>query len=375
MIIVMEKNNNIEKLQDCVAVSSLESPQHATRKDPMILSATWFLGKRCNYDCSYCSSYTHDNYSPHIKKEGALHFLNELKNHVNKSGKKLKLTITGGEPFIHPNFLEILKFANQNIDMTQCIVVTNGSMSFEMYEESAEYLTNITFSLHLEKSQKVIDATIEKILRLNKIKKWFLSINLMAVPGKLNQIKNIVEIFLKNNVKFILRKIDPPNQYNRYHYKEKKLNKEIIESEQNNFSKNKIVRKNKWNDNLNFDQYYSEQELDYICSINNSEQWKNIKLHFHKSESIEINTDDLKSKNLNSWKGWQCYIGIDSIYIQHTGEVFRGHCMQGEVIGKIGQQITWLKKPILCPIQWCVCNADMVIRKAKNNNFSNLIND
>ena len=40
-----------------VAVSSLESPDHAMRKDPVIISFTWVMGKRGNYDCSYCESF------------------------------------------------------------------------------------------------------------------------------------------------------------------------------------------------------------------------------------------------------------------------------------------------------------------------------
>ena len=53
-------------MKEFVAISSLESPEHAMRKDPRIISVQWFIGKRCNYDCSYCSPFIHDNYSSHI---------------------------------------------------------------------------------------------------------------------------------------------------------------------------------------------------------------------------------------------------------------------------------------------------------------------
>jgi len=77
-------------VQDHVAVSSLESPLHATRKDPRIISITWFIGKRCNYDCSYCPSYTHDNFSPHIKKVEAINFINALEKYALDKTKLLK---------------------------------------------------------------------------------------------------------------------------------------------------------------------------------------------------------------------------------------------------------------------------------------------
>ncbi len=77
---------NIKK--NSVAVSSLESPIHATRKDPKTIAITWFIGKRCNYDCSYCSSFTHDNYSPHIDKIKVFHFLDQLEKYAIEQEKK-----------------------------------------------------------------------------------------------------------------------------------------------------------------------------------------------------------------------------------------------------------------------------------------------
>ena len=52
-----------------VALSSLESFDHATKKDHGWFHVEWFMGRRCNYDCSYCSALEHDNISPHVKFE------------------------------------------------------------------------------------------------------------------------------------------------------------------------------------------------------------------------------------------------------------------------------------------------------------------
>lgn len=30
-----------------------------------VFQVTWDLGRRCNYDCSYCPITRHDNFSPH----------------------------------------------------------------------------------------------------------------------------------------------------------------------------------------------------------------------------------------------------------------------------------------------------------------------
>jgi MoaA/NifB/PqqE/SkfB family radical SAM enzyme len=367
--------NYLEEINDHIAVSSLESPEHAIKKNPRIITITWFLGKRCNFDCSYCSSYTHDNYSPHLKKEKAFHFLDQLEMYSIEQKKDFKLQITGGEPFVHPNFLEILKYAKEKNKITQLLVTTNGSLPLHIYEKSSEYLTNITVSLHLEQSDSVINDTVDKIINLNQIKKWFINVNLMALPGKLQLLKAIIEKFEFNKVKFVLRKIDPPNEHNKTTIRKQDLPDDFsIEIDEKDFSQNKIKKKNDWNEVLNFDQYYSEEELKFFNNFTSKNNWQNIKLHWP-NRQLELNTDDLKLKNLNSWKGWKCYIGIDSIYVQHTGEIFRGNCMQGEPIGRIGEKLNWPVEPIVCPIKWCICNADMMVRKAKDNNFTNLIDD
>ena len=357
-----------------VAVSSLESPEHAVKKDPKIVTVIWFIGKRCNYDCSYCASFLHDNYSPHIDKNKAFNFIDQLEKYTIDQGKKFKMSITGGEPFAHPDFFEILNHIKKKETLTQLSVVTNGSLPLKTYIKSSNYLTNITISLHLEQSDSITDDTVNKILELNSINSWFLNVNLMALPGKLDKIKNIIELFKTKDVKCVLRKIDPPFENKEDFIKKSDIQR--ISVAEKTFVENKLLKKVQVTENLDLrhKEYYSKEELIFLSTYENTEQWQNIKL-YSKNEIIETNTDIIKAKNLNSWKGWQCYIGIDSLHVQHNGMVFRGNCMQGGVIGQLGEIINWPNKPLSCPIDRCTCNADMVIRKAKNNEFKKYIED
>jgi len=363
-----------EFMKNHVAVSSLESSDHAVRKDPKIITVTWFIGKRCNYDCSYCAPYLHDNYSPHILKQDAFNFIDQLEKYTLQQNKKFKISITVGEPFVHPQFFEILEYIKKKETLTQLSAVSNGSLPLDNYIKSSMYLTNITISLHLEQIDSITNKTIDKIIELNKIESWFLNVNLMAFPGKFKIVKDTIEIFKKNNIKFVLRKINPP-----INNPKDKINKGDIErilSEKKSFMTDKIKKKLSYTENLEirYKSYYSTEELNFLSTHENNEQWQNIKL-YSPTENIEKNTDELIAKNLNSWKGWQCYIGIDSLYIQHNGMVFRGNCLQGGSIGKLGEKINWPKNPIVCPINWCTCNADMVVRKVKNTTYNKLIND
>lgn len=364
-------------IKNHVAVSSLESEEHAKNKDPKIITVSWFIGKRCNYDCSYCNSFTHDNYSPHIKKENAFNFIDQLEKYCTEIGKRFKISITGGEPFVHPNFLEILEYIHNKKNLIQLAVVTNGSLPYETYQKSSSYITNISVSLHLEQDNKTLNDNIDRIIRLNSIKSWFFNVNLMFLPSKLSLVKSIIKKFNDNNVKFILRKIDPP-----YENKNEVVRKKDIKTDndfknlEKNFIKNKILKKTL--NNTTIDErhkiYYSQEELNYFNSYKNWNKWENIRLYTDK-DILEINTDDLKSNNLNIWKGWQCYIGIDSLYVQHEGTIYRANCMQGEPIGKIGEKIKWPNETLICPLKYCTCNNDMVIRKIKHSKYKNLIDN
>ena len=356
-----------------VAISSLESPEHATKKDPGIISISWMLGKRCNYDCSYCAETSHDNYSSHIPKERIFDFADQLEKHTLNKGKKFKINITGGEPFVHPQFMDILEYLKSKDTLTQLVVCTNGSLPLDMYERSSRFITNLTVSLHMEQADQIANETVDKILALNKIKDWFLNVNLMALPGKFDMVKNIMKKFKENDVKFVLRKIiPPPGEVKKI---EKSDKAKIARAEKTfNEDKRKFQLSNQESLQERQKNYYSQEEIDFFNQYENKKQWKNIRLHTTDSV-VEKNTDELQARNLNSWKGWLCYVGVDSLYIQHNGTVFRGYCFAGNIIGELGKEIKWPEEPIICPFTWCNCNAVMPVRKVKENKYMNLIND
>ena len=90
----------------------------------------WNLGKRCNYDCSYCDIGTHDNFSPHMSFDV---WKNTVDKILNSTNKKVKLSITGGEPYINPNIIEMFKYAKDS-GVHNISVVFRGlsSLSFQL---------------------------------------------------------------------------------------------------------------------------------------------------------------------------------------------------------------------------------------------------
>ena len=196
----------------------------------------------------------------------------------------------------------------------------------------------------------------------------------MVLPGKLDTVKKIIQKFKENNVKFIVRKIDPP--FLDIDTKIQKGDNAKIEQAEKTFIQDKTEHYTQKTETIDerHNLYYSKEELEFMAEYKNEQQWKNIKLHTP-SETLELNTDELKAKNLNSWKGWHCYIGIDSLYVEYNGTLFRGNCMLGPSLGKIGEKINWPSTPIVCSIKKCWCNGDMIVRKIKDVKYKNIIDD
>ena len=74
--------------------------------------------------------------------------------------------------------------------------------------------------------------------------------------------------------------------------------------------------------------------------------------------------ESVLSRKLSYWKGWKCSIGLQSLYIDYDGNIYRGVCREGgqiEDISKISNE--W----ITCNLEVCTCGADMAIPKAKTS--------
>lgn len=117
---------------------------------PMI-TLTWMIGARCNYDCMYCPDDLHDSTSAHPdleKLKKAWHSIYTKTQHI---GLPYKISFTGGEVTANKSFLPLVRYLRENdFNIGQIIVTTNGSASLRYYKELAELVNSISFSTHSE---------------------------------------------------------------------------------------------------------------------------------------------------------------------------------------------------------------------------------
>ena len=91
----------------------------------------WNLGKRCNYDCSYCPAEIHDNFSKHTDIKILKKAVDDLVDSMPDLRTKVRISFTGGEPCVHPKFLELLEYARPKVSWLN--VTTNGTRTAKYY--------------------------------------------------------------------------------------------------------------------------------------------------------------------------------------------------------------------------------------------------
>ena len=121
----------------------------------------FFIGKRCNFDCSYCPPEIHDKGSPHLTLGEFEHALSL----IHLQHKKKKLIITGGEPTLNPDILKMVKHA-KSLNY-RAIISTNGTAPKKRYNELLEEGAMLHISFHSEFSNNKV---IEKVASLEKYK-------------------------------------------------------------------------------------------------------------------------------------------------------------------------------------------------------------
>jgi MoaA/NifB/PqqE/SkfB family radical SAM enzyme len=283
----------------------------------------WNLGKRCNYDCSYCPSSIHDNSSPHTDIEILKHTIDKL----TSLGKSIRLSFTGGEPCVHPKFNELVKYARHK-GVTWISVTTNGTLPYEFY--AGLLIDQLVISIHLEYDWMRVYNTISKIADMTKIK---LIAQIMCHHEHMDSAITVFARCLTDHIPATLRRI----------------------------------RWTQGDHDLFDDMRYHPDHLNWIKQQEATVQPNT--LLFYKNKPMEQrHANDIIKLHLNKYKGWICNAGIESLMINWDGDVHRATCRVGGSLGNIYEgDFVAPSEPVMCDRNFCTCAADIPLTKHENN--------
>jgi len=282
----------------------------------------WNLGKRCNYDCSYCPSEIHDNSSPHTDIE-------ILKSAVDKLvtlGKPIRLSFTGGEPTVHPKFQELITYCRFK-GVHWISVTTNGTLPYDFYRILP--VNQYVFSLHLEYDWQRVYSTMSKIADRTNLR---LIAQIMCHHDHMLSARTLFARCLNDKIPSTLRRI----------------------------------RWTEGNHDLFDDMRYHPDDLNWIKDQEatvekNTVVWLNnehAQLHYHANDMIK--------NHQNKFNGWTCNAGIESLMINWDGVVHRATCRVGGSLGNIYEgSFVAPSEPVTCDRNFCTCAADIPLTKFK----------
>lgn len=344
-----------------------------------VFQVTWDLGRRCNYDCSYCPAHRHDNFSPHASLDelkSAVDFLFEyIDTYMEKrSYKHTSISFTGGEPTVNPNFIPFVKYLKEEYeakykDKWACgfALTSNGAMSAKMADAVMENLGHITVSYHAESDNKLKQQVRDRIKQFHDAD-YSISCNVMFHAAYFDECKDLCDYLHDLGVKYVPRIIgeEPDSKSNFAH---------MYTDEQLDYMKNYWTYKNA---ELN-----ETKEEAAVLSAAGEKTSEKKKLGMtigrpccgSREMCLSLNGESRKSTfvDLREFKGWHCSVNYFFLHLeQQTDSVFHHQTCQARFdqtrgpIGKISEGdkiLADLKEKmnnntlptIICPKHTCGC--------------------
>ena len=167
----------------------------------------WDLGRRCNYDCTYCTAWMHSTTAPlnNIEKfKKTAKFIDKYYTLYAKHHRKnwsLTISFTGGEPAVNPAFYELLPYLKENYPYMKLNLTTNGTWNERKGKFLLEHLNSITVSYHCEGTEKQKKLVKDNLFWLrNEISNPSkLKVNVMMHQDYFDECVDLIENFLKPN--------------------------------------------------------------------------------------------------------------------------------------------------------------------------------
>jgi len=200
--------------------------------DNQPLLVSWDLGRRCNYDCTYCPSHRHDNFSPlasleDLKKSAAFVFEYLSLMMPHRSSKFVSISFTGGEPTVNPAFIEFGKWLRQEHEAQykdmyylNLALTSNGATSRAMCDNLIENYNFATISYHTEAHDRLKKMSIDNMFYLHE-KGFGIKVNVMfhARADYFAECQALCEKLAAGGIDYVPRLIGEYEDNNRYHHK------------------------------------------------------------------------------------------------------------------------------------------------------------
>lgn len=317
-----------------------------SNKPENLLRIELFLSNLCNYKCWYCfpgsNEGTHKWPDVELVCKNLSHLLDYYKTNLNKT--KFQIHVIGGEPTLWSKFGIFVKYFKENYD---CIITiaSNGSRTIRWWEEYGHNFDEVLLSCHHE--QVDTDHYINVANALYKKNVWTTAAVLMD-PFAWDKCVALVETLKKASKGWSITTIEVYHPTITYTADQKKYLMKNLKKLPNIF-------------------YYLKNK-----KLNHSKPT----VHFEDGSKKKVGPSWISVNGLNKFYGWKCNVGIDTLYINKTGEVsgacavnlydldFKYNLFDIEFATRFQPTLI----PTTCNQMTCNCQPEINCRKEKQSN-------
>jgi hypothetical protein len=297
-----------------------------TANEP-VFQLTWSINNICTNHCRYCPTMLHSGQNHHYDWSHAERFALALMDRY----PNIQLAIAGGEPTVSPWLKDLI---NLFVSRGHKVGITSNGVRAAHYWADCrpDY---ICLSYHAEYAD---DSWLTRAIATHQLIPHTTA-RIMMDPLRWDQCERAYRMLCATPMGVeAVRILDWGGNSQQVHYTEEQL--AWLDQCQNKRPRPFTTTKLEYSATVH---YLDGKKKEYA-----SGPWAN----------------QLISQNRHYFTGWQCDIGLNSLFVQYDGSYRRGNCSQGGYIG-------WLQDPVLkfptesviCELNHCHCTTDILTPK------------
>jgi organic radical activating enzyme len=285
----------------------------------------------------------HNGKNHHYDWEYAEKFVDELHSRY----PEINLAISGGEPTVSPWLPDLIK-KFRSYRAGEIGISSNASRSARYYSDIAEYLDYIVLSYHPSFHD---DEFTDKVLACSE--KTTTTVSVMMDSRYFDKSVEMYNRLLKMNISNaetvrIISWFDDDNVGHEYTDEHEEIMR-IMPRSSPEYSIPLLAKKRFYK--LKRGKSYGNGAK-YICND---------------GSTGHVAAQELINRQNNNFYGWECDIGLESLYIKYDGIIKTANCFSSPTIGRIQdlENIKWPTASTICPQTFCHCTTDLYVSKRK----------
>ena len=280
----------------------------------------WWLLNHCAWSCSYCHPIIRSGSAalPYIRD--CEHFLDQARLQAERRGLGVSVHFSGGEVTEWQDFDQLLAYAHTQGYQTS--FRSHGHVDRERWSRLMQTARSVTLDYHPEHSHSsTFLISVEWAVR-NQV---HVQINMNMDRATWDQTQELAA-YIENKWPDITV------------YKKMLFEDPVFNAHPQQYTEQQIM-------------FFKQQDGGLVRQQGDT------------TESTDYQTLILEDNN--SFKGWQCWAGLEQCVVDAWGRVYRGHCRHGGYMGNIGRDdIQWPTQPIVCALDHCRNHFDILATKS-----------